>query len=100
MGWSFRRRLNLGPLRINLSRKGAGFSVGVRGFRIGRDAVGRQYTQTSIQGTGIYRRDYYQKGQSPPAPNAPTSKNYLSNRYFWLLAGLAAVLWILLRILR
>jgi len=40
MGWSFRRPLNLGPLKINLSRKGVGFSVGVRGFRIWTGRVG------------------------------------------------------------
>jgi len=58
MGWSFRRSVNLGPLRVNLSRKGVGYSVGAKGFRAGRDAQGRDYTQTSIPGTGIYNRSY------------------------------------------
>jgi hypothetical protein len=36
MCWSFRRGLNFGPLRVNLSKNGVGFSVGAKGFRIGR----------------------------------------------------------------
>jgi hypothetical protein len=65
MGWSFRRSLNLGPLRVNASKSGLGFSVGGRGFRAGKDAKGRRYAQASIPGTGIYRRDYLQKTNNP-----------------------------------
>jgi hypothetical protein len=63
MGWRFRRSIR-GPLglRINLSRRGVGFSEGVRGFRVGRDARGKAYSQTSIPGTGVYRR-YYAPGR-------------------------------------
>jgi hypothetical protein len=99
MAWSFRRSLNLGPLRINLSRKGAGFSVGARGFRIGRDAVGRQYTQASIPGTGIYRRDYY-SNTPPPRPAKTNRRNYLPSKYFWLLTALAGALWVILKLLK
>jgi len=41
-----------------MSRRGFGYSFGTPGFRIGKDAKGQQYTQTSIPGTGIYKRDY------------------------------------------
>jgi hypothetical protein len=98
MAWSFRRSLNIGPLKINLSKKGAGFSVGARGFRVGRDALGRQYTQTSVPGTGIYRRDYYNNTSTPPT--AAKRNKYLPSRYFWLLTGLAVVLWIILKVVR
>ena len=64
MGWSFRRSIGLGLFRINLSKKGLGLSAGVRGFRIGRDSNGRNYTHVSVPGTGIYRRDYFSKGRS------------------------------------
>jgi hypothetical protein len=58
-----RKGINLGKLfRINLSRTGVGFSLGVKGFRIGRDATGRSFTHTSLPGTGIYRRDYGTRG--------------------------------------
>jgi hypothetical protein len=98
MAWSFRRSLNFGPLKINLSKKGAGVSVGARGFRIGRDALGRQYTQTSIPGTGIYRRDYY--NNSPAQPARTNRRNYLPSLYFWLLTALAVALWIILKLLK
>jgi hypothetical protein len=58
MGWNLRKAINFGPLRINLSKKGVGYSMGVRGFRVGRDAKGQDYSQTSIPGTGIYKRTY------------------------------------------
>ena len=58
MGWNWRKVFNFGPLRVNLSKKGVGYSVGVRGFRVGRDAKGQDYSQTSVPGTGIYKRTY------------------------------------------
>jgi hypothetical protein len=75
MAWGIRRSLNLGPLRINVSKSGLGYSVGGRGFRIGRDAKGRKYTAMSIPGTGIYNRSY-SKGapKAPVAPYTPTSQ--------------------------
>ncbi|MCE2882360.1 MAG: DUF4236 domain-containing protein [Planctomycetaceae bacterium] len=53
MGFYFRRSLNLGPFRVNLSRGGVGWSVGGRGFRTGRSGRGRKYTTVSIPGTGM-----------------------------------------------
>jgi hypothetical protein len=62
MAWNLRRSIRFGPLRINLSRSGIGYSVGVRGMRIGRDARRRTYEQISIPKTGIYRRSYGKAG--------------------------------------
>jgi hypothetical protein len=76
MGWSLRRSLNLGPLRINASKSGLGFSVGGRGFRAGKDAKGRRYTQASIPGTGIYRRDYIQNTNNPLAAGAGKLRSF------------------------
>jgi hypothetical protein len=58
MGWNWRKVFRFGPLRVNLSKKGVGYSVGVRGFRVGRDAKGQDYSQTAIPGTGIFKRTY------------------------------------------
>lgn len=58
MGWNFRRSIRLGPFRFNLSKSGVGGSVGIPGVRVGKDAKGCTYQQTSVPGTGIYRRDY------------------------------------------
>jgi len=43
MPWSLRRAIRLGPLRINLSRRGVGLSAGVKGARVGVDASGKPY---------------------------------------------------------
>jgi len=116
MGWNFRRGFNLGPLRINLSKKGVGASVGVRGFRVGQDAGGRNYSQVSIPGTGIYRRDYYrtnllgqqpgsvplQVNQSPPVTQQPSPQRQTvspSVKYLLVLVSLAALLWTLLHLI-
>lgn len=61
MGWGFRKSINFGPLRINASKSGLGYSIGGRGFRVGRDARGRQYRSLSIPGTGIFNRTYAKK---------------------------------------
>jgi hypothetical protein len=53
MGWSYRRRINMGPMRINLSRSGVGTSWGVRGLRITHSSTGRRYVTLSIPGTGL-----------------------------------------------
>jgi hypothetical protein len=62
MGWYFRRGINLGPFRVNLSRSGVGWSVGRRGARIGVDAKGRRTTHASIPGTGLGHRSVGRRG--------------------------------------
>ncbi len=42
MGWSFRKSIKLGAVRLNLSKSGVGGSVGVKGYRKGIDAKGRK----------------------------------------------------------
>ncbi|HVJ07102.1 MAG TPA: DUF4236 domain-containing protein [Acidisarcina sp.] len=69
MGWGFRRSLKFGPLKLNFSKSGIGYSVGGRGFRVGQDARGRSYTSASIPGTGLYSRQYSGKGK-PPRENS------------------------------
>lgn len=68
MGWGFRKSINLGPLRINASKSGLGYSIGGRGFRIGKDARGRNYRALSIPGTGIYNRTYLKKNTVSKSP--------------------------------
>jgi len=53
MAWSYRKSVGLGPLRINVSRAGIGYSVGGGGFRMGVDSRGRSYKAVSIPGTGM-----------------------------------------------
>lgn len=56
MGFYIRRSLRIGPLRINLSRHGIGYSVGIRGARIGRSSQGHPYVHAGRG--GIYYRKY------------------------------------------
>jgi len=35
MGWYFRRSIKFGPLRLNLSKSGVGYSYGMKGLRVG-----------------------------------------------------------------
>ncbi len=53
MGWSYRKSVNLGPFRVNLSKSGVGYSLGGAGFRSGLSARGRRYTSFSIPGSGL-----------------------------------------------
>lgn len=62
MSWLYiRKQVRLGALHLNLSRKGLGFSLGVRGARIARTATGRLYFQGSRH--GVYVRKYIKKGR-------------------------------------
>jgi Protein of unknown function (DUF4236) len=71
MGWRFRRSLKLGPLKLNFSKSGVGYSIGGRGFRVGKDVRGRSYSSASIPGTGLYNRTY--SSQAHPQAAIPTS---------------------------
>ena len=53
MGLRFRKSVKLGPLRINFSKSGVGYSVGGKGYRVTKRADGKTQTTASIPGTGI-----------------------------------------------
>jgi len=71
MAWRFRKSLKLGPVRVNLSKSGVGYSIGGRGFRVGQDAKGRSYTAASIPGTGLYNHTYSSQGKAAGGSAAP-----------------------------
>lgn len=59
MGFRFRKSVNFGPLRINFSKSGIGYSIGGKGFRFTKKANGGTRTTASIPGTGIsYVKDH------------------------------------------
>jgi Protein of unknown function (DUF4236) len=62
MAWTFRRSIRIGPIRVNLSRSGAGYSVGVPGYRVGVRPNGRRYRSIGIPGTGLSNRQDIRKG--------------------------------------
>ena len=53
MGLRFRKSFSIGPLRINISKSGIGFSLGVKGFRVSRSAKGKMTATASLPGTGL-----------------------------------------------
>lgn len=53
MGLRFRKSVNLGGFRINLSKSGIGYSFGARGMRYTKKAKGGSRTTLLIPGTGI-----------------------------------------------
>lgn len=53
MGIRFRKSINCGLFRINLSKSGIGYSVGVKGYRKTHKVGGGSRTTLSIPGSGI-----------------------------------------------
>src|SRR3989442_10179228 len=58
MSWRWRKTIRTGPFRINITKRGVGYSVGIPGLRYGRSPQGRKYVSQSIPGTGLYRIKY------------------------------------------
>ena len=54
MGFYFRKGINLGFLRINFSKSGVGFSIGIPGFKIVKPARGKIYLHAGKK--GLYYR--------------------------------------------
>lgn len=53
MGWRFRKSQNFGPMRVNFSKSGIGYSFGGKVFRVTRTASGNVRKTVTIPGTGI-----------------------------------------------
>lgn len=53
MGFRFRKSASFGPLRINFSKSGVGYSVGGKGFRVTKKATGGYRATASVPGTGF-----------------------------------------------
>jgi len=76
MGWSFRKSRNFGPFRINLSRRGVGWSIGRGGLRLGSGAPGalRQRLQVRIQLPQEPRRRRQGRPVNRPRRPGPTRR--------------------------
>lgn len=90
MGWSYRKSINAGPFRVNVSRSGVGYSVGGRGFRVGVNGQGRRYTSVSIPGTGVYFRKSHGR-QARGCASAVAFLAFLGGAGLCSLASLLAV---------
>jgi hypothetical protein len=72
MGFYIRKGINLGPLRLNLSRSGLGMSVGVKGARVG---LGPRGSYVHLGRGGLYYR------QSLGHPFSPTVTRSAETRH-------------------
>ena len=72
MGFYFRKSLNFGPLRLNLSRSGFGASFGVKGARLGVSPRGHRYIQMGRGGL-YYRQTLRSPTTSPHSYQPPIS---------------------------
>ena len=95
MGWNWRRSLRFGPLKVNLSKRGVGYSVGLPGIRLGTDAKGRKYQSLNVPGTGIYRRDYASSQSNPTTQ--PGDKWFAAPRLYMIGFVFLALLWAIVK---
>ena len=73
MGMRYRKSLKFGPLRINLSKSGVGYSVGNKFYRVTKKADGGMRTTATLPGTGISNVKDYSKNQVEEAAQMPST---------------------------
>lgn len=86
MGFRFRKSVNFGIFRVNASKTGLGWSVGVPGARYTKMANGRTRTTASIPGTGISWVEESKKETKTvvsPQENAPKTEELHGWALFW-----------------
>jgi len=76
MSWRFRRIFCWGPFRINWTKRGCGFSLGIPGLRYGISPDGRRYISIGIPYTGFYWIKYLDR-LSRQDPKNQNSQNLL-----------------------
>ena len=90
MGIRYKKSLNFGPVRLNASKTGFGWSVGVPGARYTKLANGRTRMTTSIPGTGIsWVEESKKQKQQPTQVNTGTERATKMTRWdlFCLIVG-------------
>jgi hypothetical protein len=98
MGSFLRKSFRVGPLRLNLSKRGIGASVGVKGARLGVDASGKPYAAGGRY--GLYFRESLGTShpQEPAGEMGPAGEGEASNPHgprWWVLVLLALVIGII-----
>ena len=92
MGWGFRKSISISKgIRLNLSKKGIGYSVGVKGMRIGVGSRGA-YTRIGIPKTGLYSLNYGGKKSSSSVKDFSSDKNVALTYY--TLVGIFGFIWL------
>jgi len=73
MGFRFRKSINLGPIKMTLSKSGVSTSVGVKGARVTKRADGNVQTTVSVPGTG-FSHVSVEKVEPAPQPKQECEK--------------------------
>lgn len=76
MGLSFRKSVRFGPMRVNFSSSGIGYSVGVKGARVGMNKRG---TYVSMGAGGIQYKKYLHSSPSQGGHYVPQPSPQLLN---------------------
>ena len=90
MGRRYRKSIKLGPLRINLSKSGVGYSVGNKFYRVTKKANGGMRTTATLPGTGISNVKDYSKDQVEEA--AQMARTRRKKKVPAIVSGAAALL--------
>lgn len=100
MGLRFRKSINVGPLRVNLSKSGVGYSVGKKGVRLTRTATGRTKATVSVPGTGLsYEKDLTSAGSKKSKSRSKSRENNESkgsNKAIWVLIFVVIIVGVLI----
>ncbi len=75
MAFYLRKGINFGPIRVNLSKSGLGFSAGVTGARIGINSKGQTYVHGGRHGL------YYRKNLSSGGRSSSSNYGYSERMY-------------------
>lgn len=87
MGWRYRKSLNLGPLRINFSKSGVGYSFGGKGCRVTKTAKGTVRRTVTLPG-GISHVDEYKAGSGPAKKHPAVGRGKIIWGVLIILAGI------------
>ena len=75
MGVRFRKSIKAGPVRVNFSKSGVGYSVGDKGFRVTKTASGGTRYSARLLGTGIsYSKTAKSKAKRKESTNTSTAR--------------------------
>ena len=66
MGLKWRKSMNIGPVRANVSQSGVGWSINLGVCRIGVNPRGRLYFSIGLPGTGLYYTTNLTDERKPP----------------------------------
>lgn len=85
MGVRFRKSVKMGPVRVNFSKSGIGYSVGTKGARITKKANGNLMTTASIPGTGLsYVKETSNKRKTSSITNTYTTSKVAENNFSYI----------------